>query len=258
VAELPEEVRERFASVFSQPPSAVQARIWASVLGDEYPAEVQPYSYVTRSELARYVDVLQVGDGATLVDVGCGHGGPGLWVCAATGANLVGVDISEPALAASAERARGLGLGDRATYRLGNFAELPLADGEADAVMSIDSLVFAPDKAAAAAELARVLRPGGRLAFTTWDYSSQPPNRPPQVADHRPVLTEAGFDVVEYTETEGWREGQAAIDSGLLASVDELAAESGEDPAAVAASVAEMHRTMDHMLRRVFVVAIRR
>jgi SAM-dependent methyltransferase len=255
VAGPDDELRSIFASVFAQPPSAVHARVWAAAFGDEYPAEVQPYSYVTRSELGRLVAALQVSSGSTLVDVGCGHGGPGLWVCAHTGADLVGVDISEPALTASRARAADLGLAARTSFRLGDFEHLPLDDGAADGVMSVDAMLFAPDKQAAAHELARVLRLDGLLAFTSWDYSSQPDNRPPQVSDHRPILEAAGFEVIEYEETDRWLQRQRAVDAGLLAAVDELAAESGSDVAEVREGILDMQRTEDHMLRRIFVVA---
>ncbi len=121
--------------------------------------------------------------------------------------------------------------------------------------MSVDALLFAPDKQAALAELGRVLRHGGRLVFTSWDYQSQPACRPPQVDDHRPLLAAAGFLVRAYEETEGWFERQSRIDAGLLAAAEELAAESGDDVEAVRADVEAVHATVATMLRRVFVVA---
>jgi SAM-dependent methyltransferase len=255
MSESLDDLRAVFAEVFSNPPSAVSARVWAQVYGDEYPAEVEPYSYVSRSELDLFVAELAVGPGLTLVDVGSGHGGPGLWVCARTGADLVGVDISEPALVASGERAAGLGLADRASYRLGSFESLPLDDGEADAVMSIDAFLFAPDKVNAAIELARVLRAGGRLVLTSWDYRSQPDNRPPQVDDHRPILEDAGFQVRRYDETDRWQERMRAIDSLLLDHVEELAAEDGSSVEETREGILDMDRTIDHMIRRVLIVA---
>ena len=151
---------EIFTQEFDQPESAVVARIWADVLGDEYPAELAPYSYTTRSELQFVADALTVGSRDVLVDIGCGRGGPGLWVAATTGVRYVAVDIAASALDAVARRAERLGLSTRVRTMEGSFDSLPLDDGEADAVMSIDALLFAPDKPAAAAEIARVLRPG--------------------------------------------------------------------------------------------------
>jgi len=121
--------------------------------------------------------------------------------------------------------------------------------------MSIDALLFAPDKQAALGELARVLRQHGRLVFTSWDYKSQPAGRPPQVDDHRPLLVATGFLVQAYDETEHWYERHARVDAGLLAAVDELAAESVEDVETVRADIDEMHTNLATMLRRVFVVA---
>ena len=128
-----------------------------------------------------------------LVDVRCGRGAAGLWVAAHTSARLTGVDIAASALAAAGRRARSLGLAGRAEFVLGSFESVPQDNGSVDAAMSIDALLFAPDKQAALVEFGRVLRHGGRLVFTSWDYHSQPVGRPPQVADHRPLLVAAGF-----------------------------------------------------------------
>jgi hypothetical protein len=68
-------------------------------------------------------------------------------------------------------------------------------------------------------------------------------------------LVAAGFLVQTYDETEGWFERHSRVDAGLLAAVEELAAESGEDVGAVRANIEEMHANLATMLRRVFVVA---
>ena len=248
--------RAVFESTYSSPASATQERIWRAAFGDEYPEGVDPYSYVTRSELERFVRDLRVGRGSVLVDLGCGRGGAGLFVAAATGAHLVGIDIAENALAAA--RTRAAAMGSDAEFRRGEFEATGLPDGMADAVMSIDALLFTPDKARALAELRRILVVGGRLVFTSWDYHTQPVGRPPQVDDHRPLLDAAGFDVVAYDVADRWREYLDATNRGLLDSVDELAAESGETPDEVRAGVEEMAATANAMHRRVFVVATAR
>lgn len=234
-----------------------QRRIWRAVYGEEYPEGVDPYSFVSRSELHLLNRELQIGPGNVLGDVGCGRGGPGLWLAAHTGADLVGVDISAVALNAASARAAALGLSGRAHYQLGSFAETGLSTAALDAVVSIDALIFAPDKEAAVAEQARVLRPGGRLALTTWDYHRQPAGRPPQVGDHRPLLEAAGFTVLSYRDTDDWRHRLTAVIDALIDASGEIAAESGEKASTLRASNEEMRRTVDDMLRRVLIVAER-
>jgi ubiquinone/menaquinone biosynthesis C-methylase UbiE len=246
-----------FSEEFAAPESAVEARVWRAVLGAEYPAEVAPYSFTTRSELARIAAEVQVGPHGLLVDVGSGRGGPGLWVAAQTGARYLAVDIAVAGLAEVTRRATNLGLADRVQTSEGSFEHLPLSDGQADAVMSIDALLFSPDKAAAARELARVVRPGGRVVMTTWDYHRQPAGRPPQVADHREVLAAAGLDVVAYEDTPDWEARHREINRLLSDAAQELADERGQAVDEVRAEVAEMAATVDAMTRRVLIVAER-
>jgi SAM-dependent methyltransferase len=246
-----------FEDTFAMPVSPVETRVWREVFGSEYPEGVDPFSYVSRSELERVCAEVVLDANGHLVDVGCGRGGPGLWVAAHTGARLTGIDVAESALAAAEQRAKSLGLAARATFHLGRFDLLPLDDGSVDAVMSIDALPFAPDKALALVELARVLRPGGRLVITTWDYRSQPKGRPPQVDDHRPLLEAAGLGVHLYEETEDWLGRQSRVVAGLLAAADELAAESGDSVEELRDGLEDMRATFANMRRRVFISAVK-
>ena len=248
----------RFERSFTGPASAVRARIWRHVYGPEYPGWADPFSYVSVTELRRFAHELQPARGQCLVDIGCGRGGPGLWVAAMTGARLTGIDPDESALATARHRAGQTQLASRASFRRGSFSDTGLPDAAAQAVMSIDALLFAPSKPAAAAELARILVPGGRLVLTSWDYHRQPAGRPAQVADHRPLLDQAGFDVLSYEETRAWRDRQQQTGQALLAAAHELAAESGDDPAHLRARIAEMNATLASVSRRVLVIAQRR
>jgi ubiquinone/menaquinone biosynthesis C-methylase UbiE len=249
---------QRFEQTFTGPASAVRARIWQHVYGPEYPSWADPFSYVSVTELRRFAQELLPARGQFLVDIGCGRGGPGLWVAAMTGARLVGIDVDESALAAARHRAAQARMTNRASFRNGSFTDTGLPDAAAQAVMSIDALLFAPSKSEAAAELARILVPGGRLVLTSWDYHSQPAGRPAQVADHRPLLDQAGFDVTGYEETEAWRDRQQQTGQALLAAADELAAESGGQAAERRARIAEMNATLASVIRRVLVIAQRR
>jgi len=247
--------RSVFEESYAAPPSEVAERVWRGVFGDEYPAGLDPFSYISTSELERFSMEVQVGEGEVVADIGCGRGGPGLWVAMATDSRLIGVDIAEHALAAARERSRSLGLDARAHFTRGSFDDTGIGDGEVNAVMSVDALLFAPDKTTAVREFRRILRAGGRLVFTSWDYHRQPRGRPPQVSDHRPLLASAGFDVLAYDETEDWRRRISETSAGLLEHVTALAAESGEPVEKVQGQLLEMEATIEAMSRRILVVA---
>jgi SAM-dependent methyltransferase len=103
--------------------------------------------------------------GERVVDVGCGTGN-GALLAAARGARVTGVDPAARLLDVARERAAAAGLD--ATFVHGDAAALPLPDASADLVLSIFGVIFAPDAAAAAAELARVTAPDGRIVLSAW------------------------------------------------------------------------------------------
>lgn len=103
--------------------------------------------------------------GERVVDVGCGTGNAAL-LAAARGARVTGVDPAPRLLEVARERARAAGLD--AEFAGGEAAALPLGDGEADVVVSVFGVIFAADARAAAAELARVTAPGGRIVLSAW------------------------------------------------------------------------------------------
>lgn len=249
-----------FDRSFTEQSRSTRQRVWREVYGHDYAEHAEPYSYVSRTELEQFAEHLRIGPSDTFVDLGCGRGGPGLLVALRTGARLIGLDISAVALADAEQRAEKFGLGSRAEFRKGGFAATGLGDGCVQAVMSVDALTFAPDKQQALTEMARILAPGGRLVFTSWDYERTPDNRPPQVQDHRPLLERAGFDVLAYQETTDWKHRWQATSRGMIARRDELVEELGEERADT--TIAELQRQLDHQLplatRRVLVVATRR
>jgi SAM-dependent methyltransferase len=243
-----------FQRTYAGPPSRIEERIWREVYGAEYPEGLDPHSFLSRSELDRFVGDLALRPGQVLVDLGCGRGGPSLWVAAATRAHLVGVDIAVNALEAA--RARAAAMHADAEFRQGSFEATGLRDETAHAVMSVDALLFTPSKTDALVELRRILRPGGRLVFTSWEFVHQPAGRPPQVDDHRPLLRAAGFDVRAYDETDDWRGRQDRIIRALLDAVEELAAEAGEPVEMVRRDLEEQAAVGEAVKRRVFAVAV--
>jgi SAM-dependent methyltransferase len=113
----------------------------------------------------RIVAALSPGPGTRLLDVACGTGGVALRA-ARTGAEVVGIDISADQIEKARCGASDAGLEIR--FEVGDAEQLPYADAEFDDLASAFGVVFAPDHERAANELARVCRPGGRLALTCW------------------------------------------------------------------------------------------
>ena len=119
----------------------------------------------TAAELAPVSDVavaaLGLRAGERVLDVACGTGNASLAADAA-GARATGLDTSRRLLEVARERCPG------AEFVLADATELPFADGQFDSAVSIFGVIFAQPPEQAAAELARVVRPGGQIAITTW------------------------------------------------------------------------------------------
>jgi sterol 24-C-methyltransferase len=111
--------------------------------------------------------------GARVLDAGCGRGHAAMRLAAEFGYRVHGVDLlAEDVARARAEAARR-GLGGLVSFAAGDYAALDVPDGCFDAAFTLETLVHAPDAAAALAEFARVLAPGGRLVL--FEYSVAPP-----------------------------------------------------------------------------------
>jgi ubiquinone/menaquinone biosynthesis C-methylase UbiE len=103
--------------------------------------------------------------GERFLDIACGTGR----VCelaAASGATVVGVDLAPGLIEVARRRAEERGLDIE--YHVGDAEQLDLPDASFDVVSSTFGLMFAPTQEAAAAELARVTRPGGRIGLANW------------------------------------------------------------------------------------------
>jgi ubiquinone/menaquinone biosynthesis C-methylase UbiE len=129
-------------------------------------AQAQTYDRLTGRITAQFfealLDAAGVGAGTRLLDVACG---PGHLVAAAAarGATAVGVDIAEDMVALARRNHPGLEFG------AGDAEALPFGDGTFDAVTAAFVVNHLPRPERAATEMARVLRPGGRVAVAVWE-----------------------------------------------------------------------------------------
>lgn len=211
--------------------SPTRQRIKRAVYGDDYPVEADPRGYVTLTELRAIARDLRVGPGQTFADLGCGPGGPGLWIARETGAAVLGIDLSSVGIARAAERAGELGLADRARFQVADLTATGLPDASLDGAMSLDTLWAVPDKLGALREVVRILKPGARFVFTNWDRDRSPPGYPPPLNDHRPLLRQAGFEVETYRVQPDAEVQRRAVYEAFVAAEQDLIREMGQEGA---------------------------
>src|SRR5262245_20937937 len=135
-----------------------QRAMWA--MGD-FPTVAEQIAEVGRAA----VEAASVSGGDTVLDVACGAGNATI-PAAKTGAQATGLDITPELLEAAQAAAADAGV--QIEWIEGDAEQLPFDDESFDAVTSVFGGMFAPDHRVAAAEIARVLKPGGRMAVCAW------------------------------------------------------------------------------------------
>lgn len=171
-----------------------------------FDAEVRPHN-------ERFAAAAAVKPGEDVLDVGCGTG-ESTREAARAGATALGVDVSEQAIA----KARELG---GASFEVADVQTHKFPPAAFDVVLSRFGAMFFTDPPAAFADLARALRPGGRLVLLVWQKRDRnewysvlhdavaPGTTPPPAGPHfslgdpgrtRTLLEGAGFGDVEFTE----------------------------------------------------------
>ena len=140
---------------------AIQAA-WASTIGSFFYDNAQALARRFIAAWQLPIDWLDVPHGGLALDVGAGPGSITATLARAAGPDglALGVDVSEPMLARAVRAAAGPQVG----FLRADAQRLPFRDQSFDVAVSIAVLQLIPDPAAALSEIARVLKPGARLA----------------------------------------------------------------------------------------------
>lgn len=198
--------------------------IYERVYGADYPAEAEPFGFLSAGDLAMVARELD-GFGVTrLLDVGCGRGGPGLWVAREIGAALDGIDIAAEAVTEARARAAVFESAPPARFEVASVTDTGRPDGAFDGAVSFDALWMVINKRAAFREISRVLRPGSPLVFTAWEPAHLP---------YAWLLEPAGFSRITSHSLPQSLERQLRVYEEILGSQQEIAAEMGAAAAAV-------------------------
>jgi SAM-dependent methyltransferase len=103
--------------------------------------------------------------GEMVLDIGCGTGNAAL-LASQRGAEVLGVDPAPRLIEVARRQAAERGLD--ALFEVADAEHLPVPDGSAHLVLSVFGVIFAPDAAAAAAEMSRACAAEGRIVLTAW------------------------------------------------------------------------------------------
>jgi sarcosine/dimethylglycine N-methyltransferase len=101
-----------------------------------------------------------------VLDVCSGMGGPARWLAHTRGCRVTGLDFTRSRVEGARRLTALVGLADRVDFVEGDATAMPLPDGRFDIAIAQEGWCHIADKAALTAEVARVLKPGGTLAFT--------------------------------------------------------------------------------------------
>jgi SAM-dependent methyltransferase len=135
---------------------AVQREGWSLFL---------PIEQLTMIPAGKLVAFAKIAPGEAVLDVACGTGVVAV-TAARAGAEVRALDLSPTLIERGRENARITGV--EVDFVEGDVEALPYADASFDVVLSQFGHMFAPRPEVALSEMLRVLRPGGRIAFTTW------------------------------------------------------------------------------------------
>ncbi|MEM9726359.1 MAG: methyltransferase domain-containing protein [Pseudomonadota bacterium] len=202
----------------------------AAGLGDEGPLDPTALSqfdqlhYHGTETVDRAIAELGIVEGACVLDVGAGFGGPARWIAAKSGAQVDAVEL-QPDLHAAAETltARS-GLAGKVVHHCADILQTELDQGSYDAVVSWLTLYHIPDRAPLFPKLFAALRPGGGLYVEDLYARGEPTaaeaetlremlfsNTLPSEEAYRAELAEAGFEAVVFEDqTDDWAAFTAA------------------------------------------------
>ncbi|MGQ0667327.1 MAG: methyltransferase domain-containing protein [Nitrospiraceae bacterium] len=124
----------------------------------------------------RLVADARLRSGLRVLDLGSGTGYPALLAAqtVGSGGTVIGIDLAEQMLKTAQRKASSLRLSN-VTFRTGDVTTLPFEAASFDAITSRFCLMFLPDIPSAAAEIARVLKPGGWLSAAVWSAPDKNP-----------------------------------------------------------------------------------
>jgi ubiquinone/menaquinone biosynthesis C-methylase UbiE len=138
-----------------------------AVRREAYGEDLGQSSWLTAAEWLGFADLLGIVAGSEVLEVGSGSGGPAVYLAAARGCQVTGVDLNEHGVRNARNLAEARGLSDRVRFEAVDASRpLPFDENRFDAIVSNDAMCHIAGRPAVLREWYRVLKPGGRALFT--------------------------------------------------------------------------------------------
>jgi sarcosine/dimethylglycine N-methyltransferase len=183
---------------------------------DLFPHDQDHYGGVAATD--QLAQAARIGSGSRVADFCAGLGGTVRYLAHRYGADVTGIELTPARVVGAQELTSRVGLQATARVIEGNVLQVALADASMDAVVSQEAFCHVPHLRRALGEALRILRKGGRLAFTDWianeplsfddaqlmwDGMAIQPLR--SIPDYRDLVESSGFRVLSATDlTDEW------------------------------------------------------
>jgi tocopherol O-methyltransferase len=153
--------------------SAYYRALWGDHIHHGYWEDGETPSRAQVKLVERLAERARIPHGGRVLDVGCGVGGPALWLARNLRCSVLGLTISPVQARMAAEKARAEGLSRLARFEVADANRLNYAAESFDAVWVIECSEHLANKARFVASCARALKPGGMLALCAWLRAEQ-------------------------------------------------------------------------------------
>src|SRR5262245_55262141 len=160
---MPDDPVDLYDNVYGHFDSRAEAAVRHRAFGED----IGQSSWLTAAEWLRFADHVHAREHSEVLEVGSGSGGPAVYLAAARGCRVTGVDINEHGIRNAAHLAAEKGVADRVTFQVADASKpLPFSTAAFDAVLSNDAMCHISNRLEVLVDWHRVLRPHGRMLFT--------------------------------------------------------------------------------------------